>query len=82
MYRSLQAAAAAFLITLTLAAFGLGMLTADLNTRALAFGDAPGYTGDLHLPEQPLEDLPLPPPLRVLLWLWEGERWAAEQLFS
>lgn len=81
MSRSLRAAAAAFLLTLTLAAFGLGMLLADLNTRALAFGDTPAYVQSLRLPDPLLPDAPLPAPVRMLLWLWEGERWVMEQIF-
>ena len=80
MPRSLRAAAAAFLLTLALAAFGLGMLLADRNTRALAFGDLPGYVDALPAPDPPPEEVPLPPPLRILLWLWQGERWATEQI--
>lgn len=82
MSRSLRAATAAFLLTLTLTAFGLGMLLTDINTRALAFGDLPGYVDLFRLPEQPLEDAPLPAPLRALLWLWQGERWITDQLAS
>lgn len=58
------------------------MLLADVNTRAVAFGDVPAYTQIARLPEDPLADAPLPAPTRMILWLWEGERWMMKQLFT
>ncbi len=86
-FRRLRAFGAAFWLTLCLPLFGGGLLLADVNTRAVAFdddrvayavdvGDALRTTAEEGIGGNAL----CPAPWRVLGWLLNAERTAAEWL--
>lgn len=69
-----RAAVAAFLLTLCAAVLVGGLLLADVNTRAVTFGqDTPPYLESILAQTGDDLPLPLPAPLQLLRRLWEEE---------